>query len=243
MSVVGCAVVLLAAATASPAEPLTAREIIRRSDDLLRGSNSYARVTMDITRPRWSRSLTLDAWTQGASNAFIRVVAPKKDRGVTFMKRGREAWQFVPAIDRVIKIPPSMMLQSWMGSDFTNDDIVRADSIVTDYEHVVVATNADHWVIDAIAKPDAPVVWGKVTFRVDRTNYVPRHVEYRDEEGELVKYSDTADIKVVEGVELATRFTMVDVTRPGYKTVVRYEALTFKPELPAEGFDLRRLRR
>ena len=234
---------LLLTATTTAAAPLTAREIIRRSDELLRGSNSYARVTMQITRPRWSRTLTLDAWTQGASNAFIRVVAPKKDQGVTFLKRGREAWQYVPAIDRVIKIPPSMMLQSWMGSDFTNDDIVRADSIVTDYEHVVVATNADHWVIDAIARPDAPVVWGKVTFRVDRTNYVPQHIEYRDEDGELVKVSDTSDIRTVEGIELATRFKMVDLSRPGHQTEVHYEDLTFKPDLPPEGFGLRRLRR
>jgi hypothetical protein len=239
--------------TADPADsPSTSghpdpKEIIRRSDDLLRRLESYAQVTMVIKRPQWKRTLVMEAWTQGASNSFIRVLSPKKEKGVTFLKRGREAWQYVPAIDRTIKIPPSMMLQSWMGSDITNDDIVRADSLVVDYDHVIEKELEEEgvkfWVITGIPKENAPVVWGKVVFKVRQKNYVADRVDYYDEEGVLVKYYTSYDIKKVDGEEVATASTMFDVTRPGYQTNLSYQNLTFQPAIPDRTFTLRNLRR
>jgi len=224
-----------------------AREIVRRSNDLLRDTNSYAVVVMEITRPKWSRSVTLEAWTSGSDNAFIRTLSPRKDKGVTFLKRGREAWNYVPAIDRVIKIPPAMMLQAWMGSDFTNDDVVRADSIVTDYEHKVVRAEEREgklcWVVEAIPKPNAPVVWGKLRFMVDQANYGAERIEYEDEDGELVKYGEATDVSLVEGRELATTFVMHDVTRPGNRTTIKYRRITFSPNLDEDTFTLKNLRR
>lgn len=224
-----------------------AREIVRRSNDLLRDTNSYAVVVMEITRPKWSRSVTLEAWTSGADKAFIRTLAPRKDKGVTFLKRGREAWHYVPSIDRVIKIPPSMMLQSWMGSDFTNDDVVRADSIVADYDHAVVRdeeyAGQRCWVIEAVPKPDAPVVWGKLRFKIAQSNYVALRVEYEDEDGELVKYGEATDVSLVEGRELATTFKMQDMTRPGNRTTLKYRRITFTPEMNKDTFTLKNLRR
>ena len=224
-----------------------AREIVRRSNDLLRDTNSYAVVVMEIARAKWSRSVTLEAWTSGTDKAFIRTLAPRKDKGVTFLKRGREAWHYVPVIDRVVKIPPSMMLQSWMGSDFTNDDVVRADSIVTDYEHKVVREEEREgrpcWVVEAIPKPDAPVVWGKLRFTVDQANYVAERIEYEDEDGELIKYGETTEVSLVEGREVATTFEMHDVTRPGNRTTIKYRRITFSPVMDKDTFTLKNLRR
>ena len=227
--------------------PLTAREIVQRSHDLLRDDESYARVEMTIVRPRWTRTLVMDAWTQGTDRSLIRVLEPKKDRGVSFLKRDREGWQYVPSIDRVIKIPPSMMLQSWMGSDFTNDDIVRADSIITDYDHAIKRefSNGDdaYWLIEAKAKDGAPVVWGSIVFTVRKDNLVATRIEYFDERGVLVKHAVTSDVKRIEGREVATRFKMIDDSDSEHFTVVKYRDLTFSPDLSSSMFSLRELRR
>jgi len=229
------------------AETLTATEIVRRSDELNRRDASYGKVTMLIQRPDWKRTLSIEAWTQGTKNSFIRILSPKKEKGVTFLKKGREAWQFIPSIDRVIKIPPSMMLQSWLGSDFTNDDIVRADSLVVDYDHAILREETDaavgYWIIEGISKPDAAVVWGKVIFKINKENFVPARVGYYDEDGELVKYYETFDIKPIEGLAVPTRLVMSDMTRAGYSTTLRYDVLTFQPDIKPGTFTTRNLKR
>ena len=234
-------------AIAVAAEPLPAVEIVRRCDELLRGEESYGRVTMTITRPAWSRTVVMDAWTRGTGESFIRALSPPKEKGVTFLKKGRQAWQYVPSIDRVIKIPPSMMLQSWMGSDFSNDDVVRADSMVTDYDHVIASEPEEegvaYWMIRATPKPSAPVVWGRVDLKIRKADFIPVRVEYHDEDGRLVKFYETADFKDIEGRRVATRMTMHDVSRPGHRTEIRYESLTFRPDLRPDTFTEWNLRR
>ncbi|MBU0677215.1 MAG: outer membrane lipoprotein-sorting protein [Verrucomicrobia bacterium] len=228
-------------------EELTAMEIVRRCDDLLRGTESYTELTMTIERPEWNRSLTMEGWTQGTSNSFIRILSPKKEKGVTFLKRRREAWQYVPSIDRTIKIPPSMMLQSWMGSDFTNDDVVRADRMVVDYTHEITGEPTEngiaYWIVASTPKPDAPVIWGKVVFKIRKANFVADMVDYFDEDGQLIKHCETGNIREVEGTELATRLTMHDETRPGYSTTLSYSHITFSPEMDEDTFSLRNLKR
>ncbi len=232
---------------AAGAGELTPVEIVRRCDDLLRGEESHCKLTMTITRPKWSRTVAMEAWTRGTEESFIRVLAPPKEQGVTFLKKGREAWQYAPSIDRVIKIPPSMMLQSWLGSDFTNDDVVRADSLVVDYDHVIGSEPEEdgvaYWVVEARPKPSAPVVWGRVDLKIRKESFIPVRVDYFDEDGGLVKYYETADFAEVEGRRLALRATMHDQSRPGHRTEIRYEALTFKPDLRPDTFTVQNLRR
>ena len=189
----------------------------------------------------------MEAWTHGTEESFIRVLAPPKERGVTFLKKGREAWQYAPAIDRVIKIPPSMMLQSWLGSDFTNDDVVRTDSLVVDYDHEISSEPEEngvaYWVVAARPKPAAPVVWGRVDLKIRKEDFIPVRVDYLDEDGQLVKYYETADFSEVEGRRLALQATMHDQTRPGNRTEIRYDALTFQPDLKPDTFTVHNLRR
>ncbi|MGD9782257.1 MAG: outer membrane lipoprotein-sorting protein [Kiritimatiellia bacterium] len=221
-------------------------EIVRRCDDLLRGEESYCKLTMAVVRPKWSRTVAMEAWTRGTEDSFIRVLSPPKEKGVTFLKKGREAWQYAPSIDRVVKIPPSMMLQSWLGSDFTNDDMVRADSIVVDYDHAIGSEPEEdgvaYWVVEARPKPSAPVVWGRVDLKIRKEDFIPVRVDYYDEDGERVKYYETAGFAEVEGRRLATRMTMHDQTRPGHRTEVRYESLTFRPDLRPDTFTVQNLR-
>ncbi len=235
------------AGAAARGEELSATEIVRRCDDLLRGEQSYCKLTMTVARLKWTRTVAMEAWTRGTEESFIRVLAPPKEQGVTFLKKGREAWQYAPTIDRVIKIPPSMMLQSWLGSDFTNDDVVRADSLVVDYDHVLAAEPEEdgvaYWVVTARPKPAAPVVWGRIELKIRKADFIPVRVDYYDEDGALVKYYETADFAEVEGRRLALRATMYDRSRPGNRTELRYEALTFKPDLPADTFTVQNLRR
>lgn len=228
------------------AEELAARELVRRSDELLRGEKSFCTLTMQIQRPTWTRTLKMEAWTQGTENALLRVLYPPREKGVGFLKRGREAWQFVPAIDRTIKIPPSMMLQSWMGSDLTNDDVVRADSLVTDYRHEILERPEDTggvWVIGAEPLPDAPVVWGKIVFRIEAERLVGLRVDYYDEEDRLVKYYETSNITEVEGRFIPLQMSMYDLSRPGHITSLTYENVTFHPDLKRGHFSVQHLER
>lgn len=236
---------LLAAVVAIADEPveLSAREIVRRSDELLRGEESYAKITMEIVRARWSRKVEMEGWTKGTEEAFIRILSAK-EKGVAFLKKGREAWQYVPTIDRVIKLPPSMMLQSWLGSDFTNDDVVRADSLVVDYEHRIVSEfegNAG-WVIEAIPLPLAPVVWSKVVFRIRRADYIAERMEFFDEDGVMVKFCTTDDVRSIEGRNVAMRLEMHDAIESGNKTVLTYGDLTFSPKIESDTFSTKHLR-
>ena len=189
----------------------------------------------------------MEAWTRGTEESFIRVLAPPKERGVTFLKKGREAWQYAPTIDRVIKIPPSMMLQSWLGSDFTNDDVVRADSLVVDYDHAILSVPEEdgvaYWMIEARPKPAAPVVWGRIVLKIRQADFIPVRVDYYDEDSALVKYYETADFADVEGRRLALRATMHDQSRPGNQTEIRYDSLTFKPRMEPDTFTVQNLRR
>jgi hypothetical protein len=227
----------------SQTEALTATDIVRQSDELLRGEKSYAVITMHIQRPEWKRTMKMAGWTEGAEKSFITVLEPRKDKGVTFLKVGREAWQYVPSIDRTIKIPPSMMLQSWMGSDFTNDDVVRADSIVVDYTHKITSEDETVWTIAAIPKPKAAVVWGKIVFSITKEHRIMQRADYFDEDDELVKYIESDQVMEVEGRMLPTHMTMHDVTRAGYSTSLTYDELTFHPQMKSDTFSLRNLKR
>jgi len=229
------------------AEKTNATEIVRQADEAWRGARSYAKLKMTVKRPNWTRTLEMEGWTEGTRKSFIRVLSPPKENGVTFLKKGREAWQYVPAIDRIIKIPPSMMLQSWMGSDFTNDDVVRADSLVVDYEHRITSETEEsgvaRWIIEAIPKPDAAVVWGKVLLDIRKSNFVADKVSYFDEDGSLIKYYETSEIRVVDEREVPMHLVMTDFTREGHSTTLHYEVLTLKPEMRPDTFTLRNLRR
>ena len=138
----------------------------QKAHDRLAGRSNYAEMKMEIVRPDWKREVTIKAWSESDVNSLIYITAPARDKGIGFLKKGREIWNWQPKIDRAIKLPPSMMSQSWMGSDLSNDDLVQQSSIIDDFTHKLVGTETIEgrscYVIELKAKPDAPTVWGKI---------------------------------------------------------------------------------
>ncbi|EGQ8534354.1 outer membrane lipoprotein-sorting protein [Vibrio parahaemolyticus] len=201
----------------------SAFNIVQKSDQAMRGKSSYSEATMEIVRPDWTRSMTMKSWTKGTELSLVLVTAPAKDKGSASLKRHREMWNWVPSIERVIKIAPSMLSQSWMGSDFTNDDLINQSSIVVDYQHALLGNDSFEgdkvWVIEATAKPDAPVVWNKVTLWISQSTYLQRKVEFYDEFDERVNVLTTYDVKELGGRKIATRMEMNPVDKPGNKTI------------------------
>lgn len=201
----------------------SAFDIVQKSDQAMRGKSSYSEATMEIVRPDWTRSMTMKSWTKGTELSLVLVTAPAKDKGSASLKRHREMWNWVPSIERVIKIAPSMLSQSWMGSDFTNDDLINQSSIVVDYQHALFGNDSFEgdkvWVIEATAKPDAPVVWNKVTLWISQSTYLQRKVEFYDEFDERVNVLTTYDVKELGGRKIATRMEMKPVDKPGNKTI------------------------
>ncbi|EIA1588970.1 outer membrane lipoprotein-sorting protein [Vibrio parahaemolyticus] len=201
----------------------SAFDIVQKSDQAMRGKSSYSEATMEIVRPDWTRSMTMKSWTKGTELSLVLVTAPAKDKGSASLKRHREMWNWVPSIERVIKIAPSMLSQSWMGSDFTNDDLINQSSIVVDYQHALLGNDSFDgdkvWVIEATAKPDAPVVWNKVTLWISQSTFLQRKVEFYDEFDERVNVLTTYDVKELGGRKIATRMEMKPVDKPGNKTI------------------------
>ncbi len=194
-----------------PATAQDAREIVKRSIDNWRGLSSYGEMTMTIHRPSWERSMSMRGWTSGSKKSLIRVTAPKKDAGNGTLMVDNNMWSFAPKVNRVIKVPSSMMGQSWMGSDFSNKDVSRADDIVDQYDHTLLATEEidGHtvWTIQSIPHEEAAVVWGKEVLRV-RDDDVLLKQEFWDQDGVLVKTLESLEIGEMGGRTIALRQRM-----------------------------------
>ncbi|MDX1508934.1 MAG: outer membrane lipoprotein-sorting protein, partial [Woeseiaceae bacterium] len=171
---------LLAAGTS--AEQLDARQLVRGAIDHWRGLSSYTEMTMVIHRPDWERSMTMQAWTRGDEQSLVRVIEPRKDRGNGTLTQGNSMWSFSPKVNRVIKVPSSMMGQSWMGSDFSNRDVARADDIVDEYDHRLLNVSEQDGIrvyeIESIPHEEAAVVWGREVLEIRDDYVVLRHRFY-----------------------------------------------------------------
>ena len=225
----------------------SAEDILRKSDDLMRGDTQAGIYRMTIVRPDWERTMIFEYWSEGTEKAFIRVKEPVKERGVSFLKIEREMWQYVPRINRVIKIPPSMMLQSWMGSDFTNDDLVRESNVVEDYEHTLLGIEAmddgEAYKLELIPKPEAPVAWDRMLYWVRVVDYVPLRAEFFNERGEHVRTMIYSDIREMGGRIIPVQFELIEEKKPGRKTVMVFDDLTFDKSISRSVFTQANLRR
>ena len=208
-----------------------ATEIIRKADEKARGKTSIASITIQIIRPNWTREMKVKGWTKGNDLSMILVTEPVKDKGVVYLKRKKEVWNWIPSIERNIKLPPSMMSQSWMGTDFTNDDLVKEASIVEDYNHSIIGdTVIDQrpcYKIRLLPKPESAVVWGKLLMCIDKKDNLMLYVEYYDEDGKLINTMKTSDIKMLGGRLLPSRMEMIPADKKNNKTVLIYNSLQF----------------
>lgn len=221
--------------------------IVRKADEHARGKTSVARITIQTIRPNWTRELSMKSWSKGNGLAAILITAPAKDKGVVFLKRFKEVWNWIPSIDRNIKMPPSMMSQSWMGTDFTNDDLVKEASIIEDYSHTLLKdTLIDKnlcYQIRLIPKSNAAVLWSRVDMCITKSDYNSLYVTYFDEDGQLVNTLHASEIKNLGGRMLPSRLEMIPADKKGNKTILIYNSLQFDLDLKDSFFSTQNMAR
>ena len=222
-----------------------ARTLIENAMNHWRGLSSYSEMTMVIHRPDWERSMSMAGWSQGNDESLIRVTAPAKDAGNGTLLKDKNMWSYAPKINRVIKVPSSMMSQSWMGSDLSNDDISKSTEILDAYDHTLLETReeADHtlYVIESVPHEDAAVVWGKQVMTLRDDNVILEE-QYWDQDNILVKVFTTREIKAIGGRSVATVQRMQDVDKADEWTEIKVDDIQFDIDLPANLFTLSSLR-
>jgi outer membrane lipoprotein-sorting protein len=211
---------------------------VRRADEKFNGEKSSLMVmSMTIVRPSWKRTVEFKNWTLGRDYALTLITSPSKDAGQSFLKRQTEMWNWNPLISRLIKLPPSMMSQGWMGSDYTNDDILKESSVVSDYTHEITGEELidgrECYRIRMVARDDAAVVWGHQIRWIDKEEFLVLKAELFDEDGVLVRTETGSDIRVMDGRTIQTRIELFPADEPGNKTVLAIKEIKFN--IPLEG--------
>ncbi|MCD4679717.1 MAG: outer membrane lipoprotein-sorting protein [Bacteroidales bacterium] len=236
--------ILICVILASPllqmdAQNLSAKEIIVKADNKMRGTSSESTITMKIVRPTWERTVTFRSWEKDRKYSLTLITAPAKEKGQTFLKRDTEMWNWIPNISRLVKIPPSMLSQGWMGSDYTNDDILKESSIVVDYIHTIIGDETisgnECYKIKLIQKEDAAGVWGNIITWVSKEEFLQLKSTYFDEDGYLVKTETASEIKMMDDRKIPTYMEIIPEDDPGHKTIVIINTIKFNTNI-ADGF-------
>lgn len=224
-----------------------ATDIVKKADQHMRANSSYSEMKMTIIKPEWSRTMGMKIWALEPNYTLIYITEPARDKGSVTLKRNNEVWNWVPAAQKIIKIPPSMMLQSWMGSDFTNDDLVKESSIVQDYTHTLLGTEKlgddKCWKVQLKPKPEAGVVWDKIIMWVTKDNYLEKKADYYDESGEVVKTFTGSEPKKMDDRIVFTRWEMIPNDEPGHKTILQYDKIDFNININQSFFSEQNMKR
>jgi outer membrane lipoprotein-sorting protein len=214
------------------AQEISAAEIIRKTDEKFKGEQTgYSVMTMTIVRPTWQRTVEFKSWAKEDDYALTLITAPAREKGQTFLKRKNEMWSWNPSINRLIKLPPSMMSQGWMGSDYTNDDILSESSVVNDYTHTLEGEETIDgnlcYKIKLSEKEDADILWGSQIWWVIKKEFIAIKAELYDEDGFLVRSETASDLKIMDGRLLPAYLEIVPADAEGQKTIVRIIEMKF----------------
>lgn len=225
-----------------------AKSIVKKADDKMQGETSSISVmTMTIKRPTYERNISFKNWTKGTDYAMTLVTSPAQEKGQTFLKRKMEMWNWNPRISRMIKLPPSMMSQGWMGSDYTNDDALKQSSIVKDYNHTLLGEEEvdgqQCYHIQLIPTEEAAVVWGKVLMWITKDEYIQMKIEYYDEDDYLVKTELSHNITTIGSRILPSQFEIIPAEKPNQRTIVNVESIEFNPPIEDSFFSQQNMKR
>ena len=233
----------VAEASAPDAEIRSAEQLIDQMEALYRQESSTFTLSMAIKTPDYQRQLTLVGASQGQDYSYFRILAPKKDRGVATLKRENEMWNYLPKINRIIKVPPSMMMNAWMGSDFTNDDLVKQTTLSEAYTLSLVSL-ADTYEVSLIPKEETVTVWGRIVYTVLKSPLIPQGQTFFDDKGVAVRTLTFSEPRLFGSLVLPAKLVMTPLNKKGFETVIVYEDLTVNdPSITAETFTLRALKR
>jgi len=237
----------------APPPPPLVSDIVRRAEDNMRGERSYCDCSMTVASPRLAspRVVAFESWSDiPGKRSFIRIRRPAKDSGTSFLKLHPNLWMYVPRVERTIRVPPSMMLQPWMGSDFTNDDLVRESSEIEDYEHILLGVDPGSeqsggrrsFVVEYRPHEDAPVVWGRIVAWIDAEVFAPLYQEFYDEDGEKIRELRFEDVREVDGKHVPHRWSLTPLDKPGHETVIAVERIRYDLVIEDAVFSTRNLR-
>jgi outer membrane lipoprotein-sorting protein len=229
------------------AQALNATEIVKRADENRRGERLYSEVKMTIVRPAWTREIGVKSWSKGDDYSLTLITSPAKEKGQAFLKRRKDLWNWAPSIGRMIKMSSSIMGQSWMGSDFTNDDMVRESSVVNDYTHQLEKTEKvrsfDCYKIVLTPREEAAVVWGKVVMWISTADFIEVQTEFYDEDLALINTFHGYDVKTYGKRKLASRMEVVPADKPNQKTVMTIEKYDFDIEVDESFFSQQNMKK
>lgn len=219
-----------------------AREIIDEMEQLYRGDSSDATMTMQVQTPNYNRTLTMSGQSFGKEYGFFRIHAPKKDRGIATLKRDEEMWNYFPKINKVIKVPPSMMMGSWMGSEFTNDDLVKETQLIDAYSLELMETD-DEYRVTLIPKEQTVTVWDKIEYTISKDPLLPLSQAFFDEDGEKVRELTFHEPKEYDGKLMPSILEMRPLNKEGHLTRILYDDIKFNvPGITEATFSLRNLK-
>ena len=218
----------------------SALDIVQKADSKMRGASSYSEMSITIVRPKWQKTMIMKNWSLGNDYAVSLVTSPAKEKGSVFLKRGNEVWNYLPSLERTIKLPPSMMTQSFMGTDLTNDDLVKQSSMVVDYTHKILTQENvrgfDCWKLELLPKEEATVVWGKLIVWIDKKDFMQLKVEFYDEDQEIVNLMEGYNARLFGDKKLLSKIEFIPLDDEGNKTVIEYKTWEFDVEIPSNYF-------
>lgn len=225
----------------------TPRDIIDHVDRLLRGDSSHGTATMEVVTEHWERSITMEVWSLGTDYSLVRVTRPAKEAGTATLKAQKDIWNYLPKVDRTIKVPASMMSGAWMGSHFTNDDLVKETRLIEDFDVEISfegeRDGAEVWEFTLVPKPDAAVVWGSIGYRVRKKDYMPIWARYYDEDGNLSRTMEFDEFRTMSGRLVPAVMNMQPADKPGERTTLIYDDIQFDVDIDESFFSLQSLKR
>jgi len=227
------------------ASNLDPEKILDGVDDLYRSNASHGIITLSVTTVNWQRTLTLEQWSKDEDKSLFKILKPKKEKGLATLRVDKNDWNYMPKVKRVVKIPSSMMSSSWMGSHFTNDDLVKQSRMAEDYTFSITfeGMQDDEEVVEITCIPnkEAAVVWGKVEVVVYADDYIPLRMIYYDEDLLLSRTLEFTNIQKMDGKMIPTLMNMIPADEPGESTTVKWEEIQFDVAIDDEFFSLRKL--
>ncbi len=241
-----CLACIVPALRAQPVPDERALAIVRKLDELYRSSSSECEIAMDITTPHWQRTLQMRVWTVGLDKTFIRILAPKKERGMGTLRIGQQMWNYLPRANKTIKIPPSMMMGSWMGSDFTNDDLVKEYTFADDYVfRLLESAEAPKGMLqlECTPKADRAIIWSRVVVTLREHDLLPVRQDFHDEKNRVMRVMEFSDIRDLGGRMLPATLTVIPQNKKGHRTIIRYLDIQFDQDMAEDIFSLRHLRK
>ena len=219
------------------------QQLIQRVETQYNGDCAHALTTMSVSTAHWQRTLTMEFWSWQRERFLTRILRPAKEQGVGTLKIGREVWNYLPKVDRVIKIPSSMMGGAWMGSHITNDDLVKSSHVDKEYLFTLLRADEHSYQIECLPRPDTATVWGKLIYTIDRPTLTPKQIRYFDEDMLLVRTIFFDQLHQIGERVIPMRMRVQPADKPDEQTVLHYQSIEFDTGIGPEFFSLRNLKK